>query len=370
MNCEICSEAVGLLTTYSCNLHCAYCYISHKREREMSLETAQSILEPILSCSGGPVDIIFMGGETLLAEEMIRDLVEWAEGHVWKRRYRFFGSTNGTLLTEELKQWLSRHRNQVTLALSYDGLPSTQRYNRGSDDIDLDFFLHTWPFQRLQMTVNASSVPHMAQGVINLLEKGFRVNLSVAYEKEEWTRSDLVVYGTQLHHLAKYYLAHPAMPKIYQFQHCLPEYAYALNHTVVQDRQCGAGFGFWLFDVDGRRYPCHILSPLTLESEALHQLDILNFETTEDFSDPACKGCPYVSACSTCMGCNFLYRGGINRRDKTHCEVMKLEVASFLWLEAERLRRKNVLTQEDALLIDAIAALHHWQKNQKTKERK
>ena len=105
-----CDEAVGLLTTYRCNLDCKYCYIHAKRNKDMTLEMAQSILEPFLLKTAGRLDIAFMGGETLLAIDVIKPLVEWAEKGIWNRRYRFFGSTNGTLLNPNLKFWLKEHR--------------------------------------------------------------------------------------------------------------------------------------------------------------------------------------------------------------------------------------------------------------------
>ena len=55
----------------------------------MTLELAQKILEPILNKDNGVVDITFMGGETLMAINVIRPLVDWAESRSWKRHYRF-----------------------------------------------------------------------------------------------------------------------------------------------------------------------------------------------------------------------------------------------------------------------------------------
>ena len=198
-------EAVGLLTTYRCNLSCKYCYIQIKRNKDMSLEMAKSILEPFLMKKAGLLDIVFMGGETLLAIDVIRPLVEWVESGSWNRSYRFFGSTNGTLLNSELKEWLKKYADVFTLGLSYDGLPSAQSHNRGNDNIDLDFFIQTWPEQPIQMTINTDTVGQMADGVIYLLEKGALVHPNVAYEAEEWTENDLAEYATQLDNLIYYY---------------------------------------------------------------------------------------------------------------------------------------------------------------------
>ena len=355
---ETCDEAVGLLTTYRCNLNCKYCYISCKQNKDMSLEQAKEILTPILSRRAGTVDIVFMGGETLLAEKMVRSLVEWAVAGNWERDYRFFGSTNGTLLTEELKGWLSEYRDVVTLGLSYDGLPSVQKMNRGNrTDIDLEFFRRTWPHQKIQMTINAESVYSMADGVIFLLERGHLVNPNVAYEEKQWSRRDIREYRHQLAKLIDYYSEHPDTPVIPQFSHNLPMYAYCLEHPVEQMEQCGAGNGFWVYDVDGKRYPCHILSPLVLDTDSLERLNGIDFQGRNSFADANCYGCPYISACPTCIGCNFIYRGGIQNRDRTHCKIMRLEVQAYMKLEAMRLMKKKEITPEDALEVDAIKAL-------------
>ena len=124
-------ETVGLIITHRCNLNCVYCYISEKQNKDMPLETAASILAPHLSRKNAPpLQILLMGGEPLLAFDMIRELISWCAKKGWDRKYCFFASTNGTLLTKERKEWISRYKDVLTLALSYDGLPMVQDRNR------------------------------------------------------------------------------------------------------------------------------------------------------------------------------------------------------------------------------------------------
>lgn len=350
---------LGLITTYQCNLNCKYCYISTKKNLNMSLETAKNILTPVLEESGDVLQVTLMGAETLVAFDMIRDLVEWAEMNSQKRKCLFYGSTNGTLLTPEQKKWFYEHRNSITLGLSYDGIPDIQENNRGTSmyEIDLNFFLKTWPNQKIQMTINEHSVSKMAKGVIYLLEKGFDVNANVAYEKKEWSRKSLCEYYKQLCILAEYYLKHPNAKKIYQFIHPLDLYAKNIHTPPKQKQMCGAGDGFWVFDVDGKYYPCHMLSPLVLKEKELDRLSDLKFEKISDFSDPRCNGCPFISICSTCIGCNFLYRGDLRRRDFTHCCVMEAEVRATIRLELLTLKGKEHLTPDDAKVIKSINEL-------------
>ena len=362
---EICSEAVGLLMTYRCNLNCKYCYIHTKRKRDMTLEKAQSILEPFLLKNDGLLNIAFMGGETLLAIDVIQPLVEWVEQGKWNRRYRFFGSTNGTLLNDKTKEWLTRHRHSLTLGLSYDGLPSAQTNNRCSKDIDIDFFLKTWPKQTIQMTINTETVDKMADGVIYLLNKGVKVHPNVAFERDEWTMEKIAEYGKQLNRLIYFYNTYNDKPLITQFIHNLNEYATNIDTFIEQKEICGAGHGFQVFDIDGHSYPCHILSPLVLEGDKLQGIKDGLIAQTTDFSDNDCQICPYRTACPTCIACNYLYRGCLQKRDKTHCLIMKTEVKAFIKMEILRLQAKQDLTPEDATEIDNIRKLVEYEKRQK-----
>ena len=354
-------EAVGLLMTYRCNLDCLYCYIKKKRNRDMSIAQAKSILEPVLMREAGPVDIIFMGGETLLAINAIRPLVEWAEQLGAKRLFRFVGSTNGTLLTESLKTWLTEHKQTIILGLSYDGTKESQQHNRATGDrVDVDFFIKTWPLQELQMTVNEDSVNQMATGVIELLERGARVHPNVAYEDHEWTEESLREYARQLDLLVSYYTNHSGRFHVTAFQHKLTEYAHNLKQPSLIRQCCGAGNGFTVYDVDGTPYPCHLLSPLVLNGVKLEQIRDGALNQIGSWGDDICSACPFVSSCSTCVASNFIYRHDFCKRDKTHCVVMQLEVQAYMKYRARVLQKKTALTSEDASEVDAITALHSF----------
>lgn len=360
---NICDEAIGLLMTYQCNLNCKYCYIHTKKSKAMSLDMAKSIIEPFLHKDQGLLNIAFMGGETLLAIDVIRPLVEWAENGNWRRQFRFFGSTNGTLLNEDLKLWLAEHKESIRLALSYDGLPSSQVNNRGDDAIDIDFFLKTWPKQAIQMTINRETVSKMADGIIYLLKKGAKVHPNVAFESSQWTQKNLSEYARQLNKLIDFYSDNEEYPLISQFIHNLNEYAYNIDNPITEIEVCGMGHGFKVFDVDGSSYPCHILSPLVLNEDKVRAInEIVNNDSNN--IDDRCQGCPYITTCPTCAACNFVYRNNLNRRDYTHCHIMRLEVKAFIKKEVARLKSKAILSSEDAREIDSIKKIVEFNKLQ------
>lgn len=355
--------SVGLLMTYRCNLDCKYCYIHTKKAIDMSLDMAQKILEPYLQKEDGYVNIALMGGETLAAFDVLKPLVEWIENGKWPSRFRIFGNTNGTMLNDEMREWFKEHSSSITLGLSYDGLPESQENNRTILPVDLDFFIKTWPNQTIQMTINTETVNRMAEGVIYLIECGARVHPNVAYERNEWSDDDITEYRKQLDILADYYNLRPELPKISQFDHFIQTYADAIDNPQPQFQICGAGRRFHLYDVDGKSYPCHLLSPLVLSSERLSPISDGLVQKATSFADPKCKGCPFVSLCPTCIGCNYIYRGDLQKRDSTHCRVMREEVKAFIRKEVRRLSKVHPLSPEDAADIDAIVKLIRYFKS-------
>lgn len=359
---QITNEAIGLLLTYQCNLNCKYCYIQKKQDKVMSFDMAKSVVEPLLNKDSGRLDIVFVGAETLLAFDVIKQLVEWIEQRQWKKQYRFFGSTNGTLLDKSKKRWLTNHRNILTLGLSYDGIPTIQKENRGANKIDIDYFIKTWPTQPIQMTINANSVDKMAKGVIFLLEKGAVVHPNVAYEKEEWPASKIHEYGKQLLQLVNYYDSHESMPVISQFQHNLGEYAKNIGRENEICQICGAGKGYHVIDIDGNSYPCHILSPLVLGEKQILEVSRGQVKCSSSRLNKICSKCIFVTSCPTCLACNYVYRGNTEKRDSTHCRIMQTEVRAFMKKEVLRLNKKSIISPKEASEIDAIISIREYLK--------
>lgn len=360
-HCKAQIMTAGLIITHACNLNCVYCYERNKSSRFMSFDRARSLIEPLLLETGEPLMVMLMGGEPLLAFPLIQSLIEYTEENraLWKRDCFFFASTNGTLLDDAKKTWFHEHRSRVTLALSFDGVPSSQNENRclSADRVDLDYFIQNWPQQRIQMTINANTVNRMAEGVLYLTERGAQVNASVAYEADEWSDEAIAIYLDQLLQLMDYYLDHPDRPLIYQFLHPLEEYVRSIEEEVTQGQQCGAGCGFVMFDDDGSSYPCHMLSSLVLPEKALDMASSLDISALS-FQDPRCAGCPFAVACPTCMGSNLIYRGDAALRDETHCKLQQLEVRVCLRYMASLLGKDpSIGTREQ---VHAIRKLYDY----------
>ena len=108
-----------------CNLSCSYCYkedLATPDEGErMGFETAVRAFELLLAESAGRerVNLVFFGGEPLSNMPLVRRMVDYAErrGAEAGKTVDFSLTTNATLLTEPLVDYLDAHRFGITISM-------------------------------------------------------------------------------------------------------------------------------------------------------------------------------------------------------------------------------------------------------------
>jgi sulfatase maturation enzyme AslB (radical SAM superfamily) len=93
----------------------------------MSKDLVFNIIENVLQNSDAAVEFDFHGGEPFLKFDVMREAAEYFwEKYNPENRYVFFATTNGTLLTEDSKKWLSEHKEHFWCGISYDGTKAMQ----------------------------------------------------------------------------------------------------------------------------------------------------------------------------------------------------------------------------------------------------
>ncbi|MEK7382896.1 MAG: radical SAM protein [Elusimicrobiota bacterium] len=90
-------RSLMLMTTYECQLRCAYCQVRRGRRR-MDLATARRGVDLLLSSRAERLQLNFFGGEPLLAWDLLRGIVAYAERRRGLRSLRYNLTTNGLLL--------------------------------------------------------------------------------------------------------------------------------------------------------------------------------------------------------------------------------------------------------------------------------
>lgn len=325
----------SLCVTHKCNLDCVYCYQTHDAHSRMSIETARRCLDWIFDNvpSGMEnVEIGFIGGEPLLEFDLIREAIEYVRSRPRQHKYIFYATTNGTLLTSEMKQWCSAHRDIFVLALSLDGAKETHDYNRSNsfDRIDLDFFRETYPNQSVKMTLSEFSLPRLADNVKFVHKKGFRYigGVNLCEGDFDWSKPEYIeILKDQLKQLADYYVENDDLP----LNQMLDKHIDLCESTRKEVKKwCGIGDGSVFFDVDGTRYPCPFATPMTFDESDMAQITATNFEDPNEFIDRECfESCYLYPVCPTCAAANYLNGKSLRIRDKRRCDIQKL-IAVFV----------------------------------------
>lgn len=131
-------EKITLQVTQGCNLRCKYCIYSEEKNHNqrthsasiMTLETAKKAIMFYRnhSLDKNKVSIGFYGGEPLLAFPLIAEIVEFSEKVFLGKKITFYTTTNATLLTDKMIEFMADHNFKLTISL--DGPKDVQDKNR------------------------------------------------------------------------------------------------------------------------------------------------------------------------------------------------------------------------------------------------
>lgn len=129
-------QGITLQITQQCNLRCKYCIYSGGYEsrghssKSMDLKTAKKGIDFVIECSSGmdEITIGFYGGEPLLQFDLMKKCVEYAVVQAEGKMLALSVTTNGTLFTDEILDFLDKYHFSVSLSL--DGPREIQDANR------------------------------------------------------------------------------------------------------------------------------------------------------------------------------------------------------------------------------------------------
>jgi len=344
-------HALGLIVSKSCNLNCSYCYATQKDGRQMDLQTAKDAVTAFMSDGGNETARIdFMGGEPLTAFPLICEICEWVWAGPWKDRVYFFITTNGTLLSPEMKQWFFQHRNKIILSLSYDG-DHAQTRNRSSKPVELSFFRETWPNQPVKLTIAEQSVGFLAEDVAALHRCGSRLVATFEMGAPAWSRESVDEFGRQMEQLTDFYCEHTNIDMLHDFDIHLSRMFSEDTHRM----HCGIGGKFRVVDPSGGTYPCQMMSPLALTND---ELDRALKDTGElKHTVEKCAGCVLDPICPICYSMSFKRFGDPFVREPNICRLFQLHILYAAKYVIRTVTRKPELTYEDRLNAQAAAML-------------
>lgn len=275
-------QSLVMNLTNQCNLSCAYCYefgadkvaTPEGKPKFMDFDTAKASVDFLFeqAAGRGAVHITFFGGETLMNFPLLKQVVTYAneQAVAQNRRVDFSLTTNATLLTPAIIEFLAANRIGVTVSM--DGPPELHDQlrvfanGRGSYDIiaprvkALIQNHRTRPITaRVTLTSGVTDVVKIFRHLKNDL--GFH---EVGFAPVTTSPDRLYAIGErgmdgvleQFHALADEYLEYALRGEMHGFSNVSDTIA-ELYQGVNKSHPCGAALGLMGVGPSGDIAPCH-----------------------------------------------------------------------------------------------------------------
>lgn len=354
-----------LIITNECNLNCSYCYQEHREKNVMKKDVAKKILAKHLSDTQNNsfLNIVLFGGEPFLYFEMIKEICEWVWENNWPVEYIFNFSTNGTLLTNEIREWLNKNSKRILLTLSADGARESHNINRNNsfDKIDFRFFVETWKNPYVKMTISEQTLTRLAEDIIFFHDLGFEFSECNFAVGINWTKEENeLLLKREMEKLIDYYIEnHEVKP------------APIINMDVlncelknkVKHKACGIGDNIFTYDCDGKLYPCNYITPMTFKNEDLKKLLAIDYTKITDIMDDDCfDKCYLFPVCPTCYAGDYDNAKRLKKKNYTLCKLTQVRAYYSAKLRAIKIKEswehdKEITTEKKIQLSLEIKAI-------------
>lgn len=357
------SFSPSLCVTHRCNLSCVYCYQENKSDARMTIDTAKKCIDDIF-CSIPKntkiIEISFIGGEPLLEINLIKDVYDYTINKYSDSRLRFFATTNGTTLSDDDKEWFKARKERFILGLSLDGTPSTHNKNRSNsfDRIDIPFFVNTWPQQGPKMTISRHTINSLADDIIFIHNQGFKTINGVNFAEGDFdwgNNCELEMLSKQLRRLLDFYTINYSLNLDQMFGKHIE---FCAGTRKGGSKACGIGKSTAFYDVDGKKYPCSFVTPLTFSEKEMQDISKIDFSDPKVFVDTYClNNCYIYPVCNSCAGANYLVNHSFSERIKSRCNFTKLICLYISELHARRIFEHRELYNDENQLFFLIEAI-------------
>lgn len=273
-----------------------------KNYTSISFENAIKIISYELTHSEGYKKVIIdlFGGEPFVEYMLIKRICEYTWDFQWPIEYMFWTTTNGTLLTSEMKEWLIKNKDKISCGLSLDGDKDVHNVNCSDsfDLIDVGFFVENWPERPVRAVVYPNTVAYICDSV-KYLEKIFKkVKIRLAWGVDWDNEENDNILKDQLEKLVEHYIKYP------EKEVCSLMLVDLLSVGKNDNKRqcCGVGANHVAYDTYGRRYPCAQFQSLHHDGKILiDDIDKINFGDREKYINDVCVKCDFIDVCCSCF---------------------------------------------------------------------
>ena len=314
-------QTLVLHVTEDCNLNCSYCYHAKgngkTRDRKvMSLATAQNAVDFLLA-NAGPLEevtLVFFGGEPLMNYDLVAKTAEYAteQGRSLGKRVSFSLTTNGTLLSPGIIDFLIAHDFTITVSLDGpDALHNRFRPFRDGRNATATIFSGLPELlkrtdrkpvaARVTISHECGDIPGTLAQLQNMgfAEVGFApVTSNEAGLKLDDQQMDVLL--DQFSQLADRFVELAGEDRLLGFSNLI-DLLVNLHEGEVKQFPCGAGLDLFAVDSQGQLFLCQRLT-----GEDRYQMgsifDGMNLERLNQFRQTA-----FNTRQSECQGCWLRY---------------------------------------------------------------
>ena len=268
-------KSLCLHIAHDCNLRCGYCFAGTGdfggKRALMSKEIAEQAVEFAIKGSKQRhnLELDLFGGEPLMNMPVVRHVINYVRKREKEtgKNIKLTLTTNGTLLTDEIVNFLND--NRVMLVLSLDGSKETHDHMRPFPNKTGSYEPAVRGFKKVIDSRHNKNYylrgtythynPHFAADTMEMTKVGTEISMEPVVGTDEpyvLTEGDLPVLMEEYDKLARLYLKARREGKPFDFFH----FNVALdNGPCVAKRLagCGAGHEYFAITPEGDIYPCH-----------------------------------------------------------------------------------------------------------------
>ena len=356
-------KAVCLNIIHACNLRCKYCfadegeYNGHKGK--MSLETAKKAIDYVVKRSGPRknIEIDLFGGEPTMMMDTIKEIIAYARENEakWNKRIRFTMTTNATLLTDEMMDYMDKELENIILSIdgrkevndkvrirfdgkgSYDQiLPNIKKMVAKRDKTKAHTVRGTFTRENLDFYEDVKMMVDEGFREISIEPVVLEDGHPLALRKE-----DLPKIFESYDKLYDELVQKKAEGKEFNFYH----FKVDLNGGPCVYKRisgCGAGFEYVAITPQGEVYPCHQFvgkEEYKLGSiyDDSYNADLgMSFKKAHIYNKPKCRNCRARFYCSGgCQANNIAFNNDINNPYDIGCQMQKKRIECAIALKAE-----------------------------------
>ena len=270
-------KAMCLHIAHDCNINCRYCFASQgnfKGKRMlMSREVGRSAIDFLIknSASRRNLEVDFFGGEPLMNFDVVKDIVRYGRSleKEYNKNFRFTITTNATLLTEGIMDYINNNMDNIVLSIDGDKVTNDymRRTKKGGGTYDIILPKISKMVEKRgdkSYYVRGTFTKHninFSKDAIHLADQGFKqISLEpvVTEPEQEYAlqEEDLPVIFEEYEKLAKEYLDRKNKDKEFSFFHFMIDLS---QGPCIYKRLsgCGAGNEYVAVTPEGDLYPCH-----------------------------------------------------------------------------------------------------------------